>query len=615
MDIPLSRPAHPAIAASRPALARCGLALAIAALVLLAYRGIELNGFHFDDWPNILYRSSLQMDQFSFAALADAGRDAFLARRPVASVSFALDWWRGGGAPGPFLVTNLILHVLAAWAGFALLAATLPERAARAPLAAVVAAAAGAAWWALQPIQVQAVSYVVQRMTGLAALFSVLTVWAYLRGRRSPARAPAWWALALGAFALGALSKENAWITPALVLMAEYLVVRADAPLVRRPLDRALLALPLVALAAVLVDVAADGPLSRWALYGYAQRDFTLAERLLTQPKVVLFHVSQLLWPLPARFGIEHDLAIVRSAASWQFWLPMAVITAWCAAGLAFAARRGRRVIGFFMLWVPVTLLIESSAVPLEMVFEHRMYLPSLGFAGLLAIALGRAFDAPRARRPAAALAAAAIAFALWATAERIPQWRTEATLYEQAVALAPNSVRAWNQLGVEYLAEGRVELARQAIERANAIEPRWGDGYPFLNWGVVLEALGQRERARAIYDETIRLFPNQVLGYNNRGLLHLRDGQLDSAVRDFDVALALDPEYPQVWTNRGTARFLQGELSLALADLERAVSLSPRESVAFHYLARIYARLGKPVEADRARARACRLGVAADCG
>lgn len=556
MDIPIPRPLPSSVPAARPGLAplvALALAVAVAALVVLAYRGIELNGFHFDDWPNILYRRSLQMEQLSFAALVEAGRDAFLARRPVASVSFALDWWRGGGAPGPFLVTNLALHVLAAWAVFALLVAAWPARAARTPLV-LVAVAAATAWWALQPIQVQAVSYVVQRMTGLAALFSVLTVWAYVRGRRSTllAHALAWWALALVAFALGALSKENAWITPALVLMAEYLVVREDGPLVRGPLDRALLALPLVGLAAVVVDVATGGPLSRWALYGYEHRDFTLAERLLTQPKVVLFHVSQLLWPLPGRFAIEHDLTIVRSAASWHFWLPMAVIVAWCAAALALAARPGRRLVAFFMLWVPATLVIESSAVPLEMVFEHRMYLPSVGFAGLIAIALAAALEAPRLRLPAAALATAAIGFALWATAERLPHWRSETSLYEQAVRLAPGSARAWNHLGVALLDQRRNEpLTRERYE---------------------------------------------------------------GAIAAFERSIAADARYAAPWTNMGVARYLQGDKPAARANLERAIALSPKEAPAFHYLAQIHREEGRDVEARQARHRACLLGLAADC-
>jgi tetratricopeptide (TPR) repeat protein len=598
-------------------LAQLVAAIVLSAALMLAYRGIELNGFHFDDWPNILNNASVQMTQFSLGGLLDAAGGAYLARRPVASISFALDWWRGGGTPAAFLVTNLVLHVLTAWAVLALLLRALTTAGERAATPAIVVAAGAATlWWALQPIHVQAVSYAVQRMTELAALFSLLCVWAWLRARRARGAAALPWAtLSLASFVLAALSKENAWITPALVLMAEFLVLRNRQLLLRCAADRLLLALPAVTLVAILADIVLDGPLSRWALYGYAGRDFTLAERLLTQPKVVLFHLSQILWPMPGRFSLEHELAIVRSPASWEFWLPMSLILAWCVGALALATRPGSRLVAFFMLWVPVTLAIESSFVPLEMVFEHRMYLPAVGFAGLIAIALAHAPQWPRPRAiPLWILLAAATLTAFWATSQRIPQWRSEISLYENAVRHAPNSVRAWNQLGLEYLKANRHDLALRAINRAIEIEPRWGDGYPFLNRGVVLEAMGQSARARAIYEETVRLFPMQVLGYNNRGLLHLRAGELEPSLLDFDRALAVDPNYAPAWTNRGTAHFLRGDMTSALTDLERAVSLSPRESIAFHYLARIHAASGRATAAAHARERSCRLGVAIDC-
>lgn len=599
-----------------PIIFRAIVAALLAAVALAAYQGIESNGFHFDDWHNILLNPAIQLDQLTLRGLLDAARGASLPHRPVASITFAIDWWRGGDGAAHFLATNLWLHIAAGIALFVLfLQSLLHTRFAASPGTALAAAGLAAAWWIAQPIHVQAVSYVVQRMTGLAALFSVLCVWAYIRGRTTQRLRPAWWALSLLCFILGLLSKQNAAIAPALVLMAEFLILRHRTDLLQNRRDYWLLALPGVLAAAVVAAVAIDGPFSRWILSSYEWRDFTLAERLLTQPKVVLFHVSQILWPLPGRFSLEHDVEIVRSAASPHFWLPFATILAWIAAGTRLALRRDTRLAGFFMLWIPVTLLIESSFIPLEQVFEHRMYLPSAGLAGLVALGLARS---PAWRPPAPTLAwtaaAAATAFGIWSTQQRLPQWRTEITLLENSVKHAPRSVRAWNQLGIEYLEHGQIDLARKAIDRANEIEPRWGDGYPFVNRGVVLEAMGQTDKALAVYEETIRLFPRQVLGYNNRGLLRLRAGQPDLAIPDFDRAIEIDPEYAPAWTNRGTARFLQGRADAALSDLEKAVSLSPRESVAYHYLGRIYATQERKDDATRARQRACRLGVARDC-
>lgn len=545
-----SSPATPARVAAHAHILVTLLALTV--VVGFAYQGIERNSFHFDDWPNILDNAPLRVAHLTVWALVDAARGAYLTLRPVPSISFAIDWWRGGGQAAPFLVTNLVFHLVTAWAAFALLLRVL-ARDRPATLRTVVVCGAASLWWAAQPIHVQAVSYVVQRMTEMAALFAIISIWAYLQGRLSKRARWPWWALSALSLALAALSKENAWITPALLLMAELLVLRNDGELFPNRRDTLLLIIPACAAMVLIADLAFKGPVSQWALSGYATRDFTLAERLLTQPKVVLFHLSQIAWPLPQRFSLEHDLAIVRSATAPDFWLPLLAILAWCLAGCALAARRGSRTTGFFALWLPATLLIESSLVPLEMVFEHRMYLPSVGIAGLIALGLEHA-----ARRGGAHLAAAALVFsgatslALWSTSERIPQWRTDASLYEQAVLRAPRSARAWNHLGIANLAQRRGET-------------------------------NSRER-------------------------YLR------ALDAFDRAIALDPKYAAPLTNRGVARYLQGDLAGAQADLEKAIAVSSREAAAQHYLGEIYLQTGRINEARTARRRACALGVTVDC-
>ncbi|NMG44657.1 tetratricopeptide repeat protein [Aromatoleum toluvorans] len=607
----MPKPSHPSFTA------RTLAAVLLVAVALLAYRGIELNGFHFDDWHNILLNPAVHLERLTLGGLIDAARGAALPHRPFASITFALDWWRGGGDHAAyFLATNLVLHIATGIAVFAFLVQALGRGEPGSPsLRTIAAAGLAAAWWLAQPIHIQAVSYVVQRMTELAALFSVLCLWTYVRGRTAPRGRAVWWALSLLSLALGALSKQNAWITPALILMAEFLIVRRQDRLIGNRLDAALLALPAVVGALGLAALLIDGPLRQWVLRGYEWRDFTLAERLLTQPKVVLFHVSQLLWPLPDRFSLEHDIEIVRSAASPQFWLPMGAILAWTLGGLWLARRRETRAVSFFVLWIPVTLLIESTFIPLELVFEHRMYLPSVGVAGLIALGLAQA---PRRAARLAPLASAAVvlvtAFGIWSTQQRLPQWRTEITLLENSTKHAPRSVRVWNELGLKYLENGNLDLARRAIDRANEIEPRWGDGYPFVNRGVLLEAMGQPDKALAVYEETIRLFPRQVLGYNNRGLMRLRAGEFELAIQDFDRAIDTDPAYAPAWTNRGTAQVLRGDTQAALPDLEQAVRLSLRESIAWHYLANIYTAQGRRTEAADARLRACRLGIAKDC-
>ena len=138
-------PATPARAAAPGHLLVALLALTI--LVVLAYQGIDRNSFHFDDWPNILDNASLHMTHLSVGALIDAARGAYLSLRPVPSISFAIDWWRGGGEAPSFLITNLVFHLLTAWAVFALLLRVL-AKGCPATLRTVVECSAAALWWA-----------------------------------------------------------------------------------------------------------------------------------------------------------------------------------------------------------------------------------------------------------------------------------------------------------------------------------------------------------------------------------------------------------------------------------------------------------------------------------
>jgi hypothetical protein len=139
-------------------------------LIAIAYREAPNNVFHLDDGYNIVRHQPVMMTQLTAGTLIDAGRSAYLSTRPLPSMTFAIDWWRGGGSPRHFQWTNLMIHSAAAIAVFGLLTVIL-RRLNQPPWIVGVAALFGAALWACHPIQVQGVTYVVQRMASMAALF------------------------------------------------------------------------------------------------------------------------------------------------------------------------------------------------------------------------------------------------------------------------------------------------------------------------------------------------------------------------------------------------------------------------------------------------------------
>jgi tetratricopeptide (TPR) repeat protein len=604
------------------------VALALVLLVAAAYWGAPQNGFHFDDLANIVLHRPLHPQAASLAEFARATREALLPTRPLANLTLAIDWWRGGGEARVFQITNVALHAAAALAVFGLLLALLRRAAAArrdggdAGSAIPLAAGLGAALWALHPIQVQAVTYVVQRMTVLAALFVVLALLCYLRGRftAGPARV-AWLGLSGLCVLLGVWSKENALIAPVLLLAAELSVVRGLRPLPAGRLDGLLIGVPVLIVLWLVLDLAAfHGPVWEWAQHQVQGRSFTLAERLRSQPGVIAFHLSQIAWPLPDRFSVEHEWPLNLPWHAPQVAGGFALLATWLAAGVWFVFRPRHRVLGFLLLWAPITLAIESSFVPLEIIFEHRMYLPSIGLAGLAALGFAAACSAP-ARHSALAAGIAAVATAvvlgllLLATRERVSHWRDGASLYEQAVKHAPNSARVWNQLGLGYEARGRARDALRAYDRAIELDPRLPPGHHWVNRGNVRQALGDVEGAFEDYAQALRYNPALALAYNNRGLLRLRLRQYEMALADFDRAVELAPQNGQPWSNRGTLHYQAGRDEDARRDLQQAIELEPRDAVAQHYLGRLAQRRGDAAAARAHFAAACRLGVQADCG
>ena len=542
--------------------------LLLVLLVMVAYHRAPENVFHFDDDPNFALRKSVQIDELSWHSVKRVLHFGALERRVLPNFTLAFVWWRGDGNPAPFQWTNATLHLVNTLILFALLSLLLsptgpPTTRLR------CAAAAGAAVWAVHPIQVQAVTYVVQRMTSMAALFVLVSVWAWGYGRLRAHRLWPYALLALVSAVAAISSKENARVLPVLIILLELGICRHNRPF-RRPLDQVLFALPILAIIAVVVDLLFEGPVWQHFSPSFAGRDFTLEERLLTQPRVIAFHASQLIWPLPGRFSLLHDFDISRGILSPPSTLAAFVATlTWIGGGTALLLRARSRRVGFFILWIPATLVIESSFVALELIFEHRMYLPTVGLAGLAAIGVARLQN----RRLATVVTATTLAALLTSTLIRVPVWSSRERLFEQVATRAPGQVRVWNALGGFYGDMGRYEKAASAFERASALEPN----NPRTRYGLGLlwtRQDGTSERALEEFDRAIATKPNFAEALVARGNLHMRSGDYARAIEDYDTAVAASADNSLAFVNRAVCRLRLGQYERALHDLDTALHI-----------------------------------------
>jgi Flp pilus assembly protein TadD len=555
--------------------------LGLVVLVSLAYHSATENGFHFDDLVNIRNHAPIRMESFSFRQLAQATTQGVNKHRWLPNMSFAIDWWRGGGNATTFQWTNLCIHganTLLVFAFFLILT-THPRN--NLDNRQIIAAFLGAALWAVHPIQIQAVTFIVQRMTLMAGGFTVLAVLCYLLGRSSKLiwKSRALLAIAAVSFLFGALSKENALVAPVLIALAELGAVRDQQPLFKNSLEKGLTAVLLMTGAGIIAfTLAGIGPVYDYYEAAYRTRDFTMWERVLTQPRVLAFHFFQLLWPMPWRFSLAHDVAISTSLLQPMTTLPaILALVAWCSAGITLLARRGFRLLGFLMLWFPVATSIESSIVPLEMIFEHRMYLPSIGFFGLLTLFLNRHLHTSRLSAFSVALPAVLILGGLTiSTLVRVPAWKTDRTLWAAATHNAPNSARVWASLGRAQLIEGDRKLAERSSMRA--LENDHNETLALETMGVIELDRGNLPKAASYLSAVVHqgLAGPSVL--NHLGEVYLARGDYAGAERLFGAAIVKAPWRPSYIYNRARAREAMSRCREALMDWITYLSLETSE-------------------------------------
>ncbi len=356
-----------------------GLWLLWSALVAWAYLP-GLNGpLLLDDVANLRPLDRIDLSE-DFAIDVVLGNTSGLHGRPLSMASFALERLYFDRGPEGQKTVGLALHLLTGC--LVLLLALRLYRAAgiERPIAPALAVAA---LWVSLPLLLSTTLYVVQRMTILSALFSFTALLAYCHGRDAMLRASrAWpWFLATAlATLLAVLSKENGLLIVPLLTLVELFVYDFRSPQAQR--DRRLtlvhgLAIGVPALVVISYVLIRPG----FILDGYALRDFTFSERVLTETRILFDYVRQILWVDVHGLGLYHD-DISLSGGLFSPASTAAAVAAWLllAAGVVYSAVSGRlRLLAFGVAFFMVGHAMESTVFSLELYFEHRNYLPAFG--------------------------------------------------------------------------------------------------------------------------------------------------------------------------------------------------------------------------------------------
>jgi len=544
--------------------------VAIAALIVAVHANGLGGPFVFDDVTSIPLNPSIRSLWPPWGPLTTPP-GVTLSGRPIAALTFALNYAVGGLDPRGYHVVNLGLHVANALLAFALIRRTLEggRLAGWAGRDAPWIAGAAAAIWGVHPLAGGAVVYLVQRTELLAGFFLLVLLHAVANAAASR-RPRAWVATAIGASALGMGSKEYFVVAPLLALLYDAIFLSGSLRNALRA--RTALHVGLASTWLVLAGLLAPSPHGRSA--GFSLAGLSAFEYARTQPEVILHYLRLAVVPYPlsidyADWPIAN--APLRIAASTLAVAALVAATVW--------ALLRKPAVGYLGAWFFLLLAPTSSVLPLlrELAAERRMYLPlvalvTLAVAGA-AVAL-RSLDA-RARRIAGWSALACVVAVYGGmTARRNLDFRTEIGLFEATVATRPDNARAHNNLGYALFRQGRLAEAFPHFTRAVELDPDLPDAWS--NLGSALHTMGRSAEAIAPLETAIRLYPSRLDSHYNLALAYQAQGRTGEAVREYREVLRLAPGDVEARTNLGLALASLGRRQEAVAELREALRLRP---------------------------------------
>ncbi len=577
-------------ALAKDSLPRLLLACALlAAATTLLYAGTLQAPFVFDDLHTIVENPEIKFSRLTLANLATAATQSHASHRWLPNISFALNYLAQGTNVTGYHLVNICIHFLTGITAYLLFLTTLRlPRIGRHGLPAEEIAFFAALLWLVHPLQTNAATYIVQRMTSMMTLFYLLSLLCYAKGRletATPGRRNAFFGASLIAGVMALFSKENAAMLPLMILAYEYFFIPADRHR-KTILWGAGAAIVILALGLGWLFLG-DDPFSA-IRNGYQIRDFTLSERLLTEPRVLFYYLSLLALPLPSRLNINHDFPVSHALLA----PPQTAVALLGLAGLILLIRhlfkKEQRLASFAILWFLANLVIESTVIALELLFEHRLYLPSL-FLFPAALTCLYALPIPN-RAPARAIVGVCLVLLCTLTWQRNATWATATSLWGDVVQKSPALARGHVNLGRALMAEKQYPQAEQHLRRAMTIEPEDSRAY------LALAALynEQKRYPEALTTAAEALARKHADTANIRLVIataHMKMRDIGPALAEIDQALAAAPQSTDAYTARGIAYGLAGRPRQAEEALRQAIALDPRNGHAYFNLGITYDR------------------------
>ncbi len=562
--------------------------LLIILLSLLAYSNTFNSSFHFDDEAAIVNNPIIKdLSYFITPSKAETFKGIFhydvLRNRYITLLSFALNYRVHRLNVAGYHLINLFIHISTAILlySFILLSFKTPylQNSSIRNYSRHIAVFT-ALLFATHPIQTQAVTYIWQRATSLVSMFYLLSLVMYIKYRLQTKR---WYYLASLVLAILAMkTKEIAFMLPVSIVLYEFIFFKGT--LQRRILYLIPLILTMLIIPLTLIDI--TKPLGE--LIGDASEatvgasTLTRWQYLMTSLRVVVTYIRLLF--LPVNQNLDYDYPVYNSFLNIDVFLSFVFLVMIFGLNVYIFFRYRDslppiRLISFGVIWFFMNLSLESSIIPLNnVIFEHRLYLPSMGIflavCTFFFVLIEKFKDNFKVYKTvvSAFVVVVVVVVLTGASYTRNMVWKDEITLWEDVVSKSPKKVRGYNNLGNAYLSDNFTEKAIKQYK--TAIELDWNHANAHNNLGKAYQSLGLLDMAVKEYKIAIELNPDLSSAYNNLGYALKEKGFIDEAIEYYQQAIRLDPLLIKAHYNLGYAYKSKGLIEKAIKHYQIAIKL-----------------------------------------
>ncbi|TAL25355.1 MAG: tetratricopeptide repeat protein, partial [Nitrospirae bacterium] len=351
---------------------------------------------------------------------------------------------------------------------------------------------------------------------------------------------------------------------------------------------------------------------------------------LFTQFRVIVTYIRLLF--LPINQNLDYDYTVYHSFFNPEVFLSFLFLLLIFGLGIyLFYSKRYKlyatRLTAFGIFWFFITLSVESSIIPIrDVIFEHRMYLPSIGlffailtFTFLLAEKLKSRWQ--KVNRAVVVTLAIVIAVLSITTYARNIIWHDWVSLWEDVVRKSPQKARGYNNLGVAFKNNALIDKAIEYFQISLGLNPGYaiahynlGVAYQDRGWlskaadhyqvalslkpdyaevysnlGAVCDAKGLTDKAIEYYQMALNLKPGYAEAYNNLGFSYMHKGMTDKAIEHYQAALKFKPDFAEAYNNLGYAYFYKGLTEKAIEYYQVALSLKPDYAEVYSNLGAVY--------------------------